>query len=85
MTALDDNGGGAWIAPEVAAEAAVADRDYRQWQQTAAAYNEGQAARRMQWLRRKRRRRMQRRRRVEAAVAKAGSKPELCIETSAIY
>jgi len=26
--ASDDNCGGAWIAPEAAAEAAVADRDY---------------------------------------------------------
>jgi len=26
--ALDDNGGGTWIAVEVAAEAAAADRDY---------------------------------------------------------
>ena len=43
------------------------------------------AARRMQRLRRKKRRRMQRRRWAEAAVVAAGSKPELCIETSAIY
>ena len=82
---MDDNGGsGAWIALDVAAEAVVVDRDYQQWQLTAAAYNKVQAARWMQWLWRKQRRWMQRLRRVEAAVAEAGSKPELCIETSGI-